>query len=125
MDDGSTGRIWAERVIPDPGTDVKARFTDGHAAGGPAVLRRGTVRYLATRPDAAILSRLLPAWAAQAGCAPPIHGAGRGVEVVRRTAADGRSWVFVINHTGGAAAVTREAGPATAVAAGASRQLTG
>lgn len=99
LDDGSTGRVWAERVIPDPGTEVETRFVDGPAAGGPAVLRRGTIRYLATLPDAAALQRLLPEWAAEAGCAPPIQGAGHGVEISRRAASDGRSWLFAINHT--------------------------
>ncbi|HTJ67599.1 MAG TPA: beta-galactosidase [Actinospica sp.] len=99
LDDGSTGLVWSERVIPDPGTEAESRFVDGPAAGGPAVLRRGNVRYLATRPDAASLLRLLPAWAAQADCAPPIKGAGHGVEVTRRAAPDGRSWLFAINHT--------------------------
>jgi beta-galactosidase len=108
LDDGSTGRIWSERVVPDPGTEVEARFADGPAAGGPAVVRRGNVRYLATRPDADALQRLLPAWAAQAGCTPPLDGAGHGVEVTRRTAPDGRSWLFAVNHT-------RHAAPMAAV----------
>ncbi|TDC77746.1 beta-galactosidase [Streptomyces hainanensis] len=99
LDDGSTGRVWAERVVPDAGTEVESRFTEGPAAGGPAVLRRATTRYLATRPDDAALRRLLPRWASEAGCAPPIPGAGDGVEVTRRTAADGGSWLVAINHT--------------------------
>ncbi|MFJ8790552.1 beta-galactosidase [Streptomyces sp. NPDC102462] len=100
LDDGSTGRLWAERVLPDPGTEVECRFTDGPAEAGPAILRRGTTRYLATRPAHSSLLRLLPQWAAHAGCAPPVGGAGHGVEVTRRTAPDGRSWLFAVNHTG-------------------------
>ena len=99
LDDGSTGTVWAERVVPDAGTEVEARFHDGPAAGGPAVLRRGTARYLATRPDGASLLRLLPRWAAQAGCTPPPQGAGHGVEITRRSGPDGRSWHFAVNHT--------------------------
>jgi beta-galactosidase len=99
LDDGSTGRIWSERVVPDPGTEVEAGFADGPAAGGPAVVRRGNVRYLATRPDSDTLQRLLSTWAAQAGCTPPLDGAGHGVEATRRTSPDGRSWLFAVNHT--------------------------
>ncbi|MFF6957064.1 beta-galactosidase [Streptomyces sp. NPDC008317] len=100
LDDGSTGNVWAERVVPDAGTEVECRFADGPAAGGPAVLRRGNVRYLATRPDVPSLLRLLPRWAAQAGCAPAPRGSGDGVEVIRRSGPSGeRSWLFVVNHT--------------------------
>ncbi|MEW2516519.1 beta-galactosidase [Actinacidiphila alni] len=99
LDDGSTGGVWAERVVPDAGTEVETRFTGGPASGLPAVLRRGTVRYLATRPDETSLARLLPRWAAEAGCAPAPAGAGGGVEVVRRNGRDGRSWLFAVNHT--------------------------
>lgn len=99
LDDGSTGLLWAERVLPDPDTEVESRFADGPARGGPAVLRHGTARYLATRPDSASLLRLLPRWAAEAGCAAPVGGAGRGVEVTRRSTPDGGSWLFAVNHT--------------------------
>ncbi|MGO4428553.1 Beta-galactosidase C-terminal domain, partial [Streptomyces sp. MCAF7] len=87
------------RVLPDPGTEVESRFVDGPAQGGPAVLRRGNIRYLATRPDISSLPRLLPQWAAAAGCATPVQGAGHGVEVTRRSAPDGRTWLFAVNHT--------------------------
>ncbi|WP_326609135.1 beta-galactosidase [Streptomyces scopuliridis] len=99
LDDGSTGHIWAERVVPDAGTEVESRFTEGPAAGGPAILRRGNTRYLATRPDVPSLLRLLPLWAARAGCTTPVRGAGHGVEVVRRSAPRGGSWLFAVNHT--------------------------
>ncbi|MFJ6569206.1 beta-galactosidase [Streptomyces sp. NPDC091292] len=99
LEDGSAGRLWAERVLPDADTVVESRFTDGPAEGGPAVLRHGTTRYLATRPDDPSLLRLLPRWASEAGCAPPVRGSGGGVEVTRRTAPDGRSWLFAVNHT--------------------------
>ncbi|MDT0541450.1 MULTISPECIES: beta-galactosidase [Streptomyces] len=99
LDDGSTGHLWAERVLPDPGTEVESRFVDGPAQGGPAVLRRGNIRYLATRPDISSLLRLLPQWAAAAGCATPVQGAGHGVEVTRRSTPDGRTWLFAVNHT--------------------------
>ncbi|MFB8348562.1 beta-galactosidase [Streptomyces niveus] len=99
LDDGSTGHLWAERVVPAPDTEVEARFTDGPAANGPATVRHGNVRYLATRPDASSLLRLLPLWAARAGCAPAPEGAGQGVEVVHRTAPGDRTWLFAVNHT--------------------------
>lgn len=124
LDNGSTGRIWAERVIPDEDTAIEARFVDGPAAGGAAVTRRGNVRYLATRPDSHSLLRFLPEWAAAAGCAPPIPGAGHGVEMVRRMSEDGGSWLFAINHTDAAVALPTTGvdlitgSPATTVPAG-------
>jgi beta-galactosidase len=39
--------------------------------------------------------------AASAGVRPVVEGLPVGVEAVRRRAADGRSWLFVINHTDG------------------------
>jgi beta-galactosidase len=108
LDDGSAGRVWAERVVPGPGTEVEARFTTGPAAGGPAVLRRrlgrGSVRYAATRFDSASLARLLPRWSAEAGCRPAPQGAGNGVEVTRRRSPGG-SWLFAVNHTAAPAAL--------------------
>ncbi|WP_435127344.1 beta-galactosidase [Actinacidiphila sp. bgisy144] len=102
LDDGSTGRTWAERVVPAADTAVDARFTDGPAAGGPALLSRslglGTVRYAATRLNDASLRCLLPRWATAAGCAPALPGSGDGVEVTRRTGPTG-SWLFAVNHT--------------------------
>jgi beta-galactosidase len=108
LDDGTTGRTWAERVVPGAGAEVEARFASGPAAGEPAVLRRalgrGTVRYAATRFDDASLSRLLPRWSAAAGCRPAVEGAGAGVEVVRRRSGDA-AWLFAVNHAGAPAAL--------------------
>ncbi|MFD7418045.1 beta-galactosidase [Kitasatospora purpeofusca] len=126
LDDGLTGRVWAEAVHPDGahdpedpdgvdgvddkhGTVVDARFADGPAAGGPALLRRragaGLVRYAATRFEDSSLRTLLAGALDEAGVRSTAPGAGDGVEVVRRTAEDGRSWLFVLNHTDDAAEV--------------------
>ncbi|SFF40695.1 beta-galactosidase [Actinacidiphila alni] len=109
LGDGSTGRVWAERVLPDSGTRVEARFATGPASGGPAVLRAdrgaGAVRYCATRFTDDSLRRLLTDWRAAAGCAPPPPGAGDGVETVRRRSPGGASWLFVVNHTSAPVAV--------------------
>ncbi|MEV4088909.1 Beta-galactosidase C-terminal domain [Nonomuraea fuscirosea] len=43
---------------------------------------------------------------------------GPGVEVVRRSHADGRSFLFAINHTDRDATVTTEAGDTVTVPAG-------
>ncbi|MGV9271132.1 beta-galactosidase [Kitasatospora sp. NPDC003701] len=114
LDNGLTGRVWAEAVHPaDPvgavRTAVDARFADGPAAGGPALLSRragtGLVRYAATRFEGASLRALLAGALDGAGVGSTAPGAGDGVEVVRRRAQDGRSWLFVLNHTEDAAEV--------------------
>ncbi|MET9403624.1 Beta-galactosidase C-terminal domain, partial [Kitasatospora sp. NPDC002965] len=80
-----------------------ARFADGPAAGGPALLRHragaGLARYAATRFDDSSLRALIAGALDEAGVGSTAPGAGDGVEVVRRTAEDGRSWLFVLNHT--------------------------
>ncbi|MEY9841135.1 beta-galactosidase [Streptacidiphilus sp. EB103A] len=101
LDDGSVGHFWTERVEAR-GATVEVTFTNGPAAGGPAVLHhrvgRGLVRYAATRFEAAALDGLLTRALDEAGCAPCVPGAGEGVEAVRRLNGE-RSWLFVLNHT--------------------------
>jgi beta-galactosidase len=109
LDNGMTGRVWSERVIAED-ADTDARFTDGPAAGHPALLCRvigdGVVRYAAARLDDTSLRRLLSGALADADCAPAAPGAVDGVEAVRRYGEDGASWLFVLNHTADTARVT-------------------
>ena len=101
LSDGSTGEIWTERFTADE-AEVLATYTDGPAAGGPAVTRRsidggGAAWYLSTRLDAASTAALVSRVLDAAGVAPLVPEPG-GLEVVRRTSGTG-SWLFAINHT--------------------------
>ncbi len=101
LDDASAADVWAEIVTVDS-ADVVARFADGPAAGGPALTRRtteaGQAWYLATRLAADALRALCRRLIDESGVVPIAEGIP-GVEFVRRIAADGRHWTFVINHT--------------------------
>ena len=50
-------------------------------------------------PDEATFDGLLNALVAAAGIAAALPGLPSGVEAIRRRAADGRSWVALVNHT--------------------------
>jgi beta-galactosidase len=60
------------------------------------VTRNGRAWYVGTRLDAAATAQLATMLAAAAGVAPTI-AAPPGVEAVRRSA-DGRSFLFLLNH---------------------------
>jgi beta-galactosidase len=101
LSDGSTADVWTEHLHLD-GAEAVTTYLDGPVSGVPAVTRnsygRGAAWYAACRGDtdatAALMRRLLE----EAGVRP-VAGTRAGVEVVRRVADEGRSWVFVINHT--------------------------
>ncbi|WP_125612367.1 beta-galactosidase [Specibacter cremeus] len=100
LDDGSTGSVWSEQVRL-AGAEAPASFTSYPLAGVPALTRHaagaGTAWYLATRPDAAALDRLVDRLLAESGVAPAA-AAAPGVELVRRRHPDGRSYLFALNH---------------------------
>lgn len=93
----ATGSLFAEIVHP-AGADVVAAFTDGAAAGRPAVTRHafgaGEGWYVATLPDADGLDALIGAVAEASGVRPVVEGLPRGVEAARRG-----DLVTVVNHT--------------------------
>ena len=101
LDDGTTADLWTE-VLHLRGAEAVASYADGRLPGIPAVTTNaagaGRAWYVATRLDAAAVGALTDRLLAEAGVAP-VAGTRPGVEVVRRTAEDGRSWVFAINHT--------------------------
>jgi beta-galactosidase len=107
LSDGSTGRVWAEDVRV-AGAEVLATFTDGPVPGGPAVTRHrvgsGVATYVATALDQADLDRLVAQVVSAAGV-PRVADVPPGVEAVRRVGADGRSWLFLVNHTADPVAV--------------------
>ncbi|MEU3456696.1 beta-galactosidase [Micromonospora sp. NPDC006766] len=100
LDDGSTADVWTEWLHAE-GAQVFAAYADGPLPGVPALTRHavgaGAAWYLGTRLDEAATDRLVARLLAETGVRPPVP-APKGVEVVRRRAAD-RSWLFVINHT--------------------------
>jgi beta-galactosidase len=100
LDDGSTATVWTEMLHPR-GAKTVATYEDGPVAGVPAITRNevgtGTAWYVATSLDSAGVDRLVADICTEAGLAP-VRAVPSGVEVVRRTG-DGRSYLFVLNHT--------------------------
>jgi beta-galactosidase len=99
LDDGSHADLWTE-LLTIAGADVVASYVDGPLPGTPAVTRRGTAWYVATRLDEAATSALARRIADEAGVRLE-EGARPGVEIVRR----GRH-LFVLNRGGSPAEVT-------------------
>lgn len=101
-DGAFTGRadLWSEAIVLE-GAEALARFTDGDLAGRPAVTRhaygRGTVWYVGTRLDAALMRALLDDVRAAAGVAPVLPGLPEGVQATVREGPGGRH-VFLLNH---------------------------
>ncbi|WP_043264679.1 beta-galactosidase [Streptomyces sp. CT34] len=92
--------MWSEE-IELAGAEALARFTDGELAGRPAVTRhdygRGTVWYLGTRLEPALLRALLDDVREAAGVAPVLPGLPAGVQAAVREGAGGR-YLFLLNH---------------------------
>jgi beta-galactosidase len=89
--------------------EVLASYAEGALAGHPAVTRNsfgaGTAWYVSTQLDSDARDRLFGRVLAEVGTGPVAPGAPPGVEIVRRHGDGGRSWLFVLNHTGAAAVV--------------------
>jgi beta-galactosidase len=109
LDDGSTGSVWSE-LVHLRGAKTLAAHTDGPVPGSPALTRHevgnGAAWYVATSLDPAALGRLVADVVAAAGVAPAAR-VPAGVEVVRRQG-DGRSFLFVLNHTADDVEVTAD-----------------
>ncbi|WP_207756631.1 beta-galactosidase [Nonomuraea cypriaca] len=92
---GGTGAVWSEVAHP-----ATASVLDVYATGEPAWTRNrwseGAAHYLTTLPTGAGLTRVLSAVCAEAGVPA---SATPGVELVRRSHPNGRSYLFAINHT--------------------------
>ena len=96
--DGVSADTWAEDVALD-GAEVVARYTDGPAAGGPAITRNtcgaGDAWYVSTRLDVESLDKVLRSVYRESGI---IASAGPAdLEVVRRHGAEA-DYVVAINH---------------------------
>ncbi|SDL70446.1 beta-galactosidase [Nonomuraea jiangxiensis] len=120
---GARAGVWSE-VARSTGAQV----LDTYATGEPARTRNewgeGAAHYLTTRLDAAALAGVLAEVCAEAGV-EPVATTAPGVEVVRRSHADGRSFLFAINHTAEDAVVTLPDGGTVAVPAGDARVVPG
>ncbi|MCX5006779.1 beta-galactosidase [Streptomyces sp. NBC_00638] len=99
--DGFPGTLWSEEIEPDGTAVVETRYRGGELDGLPAVLRKGTARYLSTLPEPAALRELLAGAAHDAGVRPVLDGLPERVEAVRRG-----DLLFLLNH--GRDAVTVE-----------------
>ncbi|MDD7929435.1 beta-galactosidase [Microbacterium thalli] len=99
---------WHEHLVVT-GAETRATYTDGPAAGMPAITRKshgnGAGWYISTRPDAAGLAAVMTEVYADAGIAP--LPASAGLEVVRRAGAD-TDYVVAINHGATAARLALE-----------------
>ncbi|MFG2095506.1 beta-galactosidase [Streptomyces sp. NPDC048612] len=97
-----TGRadLWSEALDLE-GAEALARFTDGPLAGRPAVTRhsygRGTVWYVGTRLEPALMRALLDDVRAAADVRPVLPELPPGVQATVREGAGGRH-VFLLNH---------------------------
>lgn len=97
LDNGVPGQVWAERVVPGSAECVLA-YTDGPAAGEPAVTRNtvgaGEAWYVSTRLDPDGLRTVLDKVAPP----PVLEGLPEDVEVVRRVSPEA-SFLTVVNHS--------------------------
>jgi beta-galactosidase len=119
--------VWTEAVTI-AGAEALIRYADGPLAGSPAVTRNGYAWYVTTRLADQSLDRLISQVARAAGVTATLPGAPASVEAVRRTHADGRSYLFLLNHgdapavvdAGGVDLLTGDAwpGPTTVPAGG-------
>jgi beta-galactosidase len=102
LSDGSSATVWSEEMRAEA-AEVVASYAAGPLDGLPAVTRhrfgQGTAWYVSTRLDDASYAALIGRVLAETGVAPVLPGLPAGVEAVRRRAADGRTWLFVLNHT--------------------------
>ncbi len=94
---GGTGSVWSE-AAEAKGAEVRDTYLDGTPAWTVNRFGEGTAHYLTTFVDDDTLDRVLAAAASDARVEPAAD-APVGVEVVRRSHDDGRSWLFCINHT--------------------------
>ena len=76
-------------------------YVDGPVPGVPALTRNahgeGAAWYVATRLEQDAVDALVRRLLSEAGVDPVVPPAA-GLEAARRRAADGRSWVFLVNH---------------------------
>ncbi|WP_037568874.1 beta-galactosidase [Phaeacidiphilus oryzae] len=108
LTDGATGQLWSEDLATH-GAEVLAGYRGGVLDGKPAITRHthgeGTGWYVSTFLNEGSTDRLVRRVLDAAGVRPELPGAPEGVEAVRRHGSDGRSWLFLFNHTDNTATV--------------------
>ena len=107
LSDGGVSSVWSEHVHL-AGAEAVQTFTGYPIEGVPSLTRRavgdGAAWYLATFPDSDGIESVVDRLLAESGVAP-VADADAGVELTRRRAADGSSFLFAINHSPSSAAV--------------------
>ena len=107
LDDGTVAAVWSEHVHLT-GAEAIRSFTEYPLEGVPALTRHavgdGAAWYLATFPGPEGIESVVDRLLAESGVGP-VAAADPGVELTRRRAADGSSYLFAINHTREAASV--------------------
>jgi beta-galactosidase len=102
LSNGEYGAEWSERLCAG-GAEVVASYAGGPLTGLPAITRNafgeGVAWYVSTRLGQDAADRMMRRVLADAGLAPVVATVPPGVEAVRRRGEDGRSWLFVLNHT--------------------------
>jgi beta-galactosidase len=110
-----TASVWLDVVDPADGTEVVARYADGHYDGRAAVTRRrsgeGSVVYVGCDLDSPALTRLMTVVAAEAGVASLrskyVTEAPACIELALRSRDDAPAGaLFVLNHGAAPATVT-------------------
>jgi beta-galactosidase len=108
LSNGESGAVWSERLRAGS-AEVVASYAQGPLAGLPAITRNafgtGVAWYVSTRLGRNAADRMIGRVLADAGVRPVVAGAPPGLEAVRRHGDGGRSWLFVLNHTGRPCAV--------------------
>ena len=104
LDNGASAGIWAEDLTLHGATAVAA-YTDGPAAGQPAVTTHnfgaGRSWYLSTKPEAEFLDAFLAAVLDEAGIG---SSEVSGLETITRSS-EGAQYLFALNHGSTAVAV--------------------
>jgi beta-galactosidase len=107
LSDGGVSSVWSEHVHL-AGAEAVQMFNEYPLEGVPSLTRRavgdGSAWYLATFPDRDGVESVVDRLLAESGVAP-VSDADAGVELMRRLAADGSSFLFAINHSRSSAAV--------------------
>ena len=104
--------LWGEMLHLE-GAQALGVFVSDYYANGPALsvhqFGQGKAYYLATQGNEALLDKLAQLLCQESGVTSILE-TPQGVEVTRRTRADGRSIYFVLNHTNSSVQVTLAAG---------------
>ncbi|MDQ0677139.1 beta-galactosidase [Arthrobacter pascens] len=107
LSDGGVSSVWSEHVHL-AGAEAVQMFNEYPLEGVPSLTRRavgdGSAWYLATFPDRDGVESVVDRLLAESGVAP-VTDADAGVELTRRRAADGSSFLFAINHSRSSATV--------------------